>query len=129
MHRALLGAIERFFGLLVEHYAGAFPVWLMPVQAVVIPIADRHNEYAKQVLAELQQSGVRAEANLSADRMNAKIRDAQMQKTPYMLVVGDQEIESGVVNLRLRDGSKPGAMDVADLIAIIREAVAERRVL
>jgi threonyl-tRNA synthetase len=129
VHRALLGALERFFGLLVEHYAGAFPVWLMPVQAVVIPIADRHDEYARQVLDELQQAGIRAEANLSADRMNAKIRDAQMQKIPYMLVVGDKEVEAGQVNVRLRDGSKPGAMDAADLIAIVQEAVAERRVL
>jgi threonyl-tRNA synthetase len=101
----------------------------MPVQAVVIPIADRHNAYAEEVLAQLQQAGVRAEANLSADRMNAKIRDAQMQKIPYILVVGDQEIEAGQVNLRLRDGSKPGAMGVDDLVALIQEAVVERRVL
>jgi threonyl-tRNA synthetase len=129
VHRALLGAIERFFGILVEHYAGAFPVWLMPVQAVVIPIADRHNDYAEAVLAQLHAAGLRAEVNLSSDRMNAKIRDAQMQKLPYMLVVGDREAEAGQVNLRLRDGSKPGAMSVADFVDLANAAIVERRVL
>jgi threonyl-tRNA synthetase len=129
VHRALMGSIERFFGILVEHYAGAFPVWLMPVQAVVIPIADRHAEYARQVLDQLQAAGVRAEADLSAERMNAKIRKAQMQKIPYMLVIGDREQEAGQVNLRLRDGSKPGALDVADLIDQIKSADREHRVL
>jgi threonyl-tRNA synthetase len=129
VHRALLGSIERFFGIMVEHYGGAFPVWLMPVQAMVIPIADRHNAYARQVLDQLEQAGLRAEVDLSSDRMNAKIRNAQMQKIPYMLVIGDREVEDEQVNLRLRDGSKPGAMSVPDLIAMIEEAVAERRVL
>jgi threonyl-tRNA synthetase len=129
VHRALLGSIERFFGIMVEHYGGAFPVWLMPVQAMVIPIADRHNAYARQVLDQLEQAGLRAEVDLSSDRMNAKIRNAQMQKIPYMLVIGDREVEDEQVNLRLRDGSKPGAMSVPDLIATIEEAVAERRVL
>jgi threonyl-tRNA synthetase len=129
VHRALLGAIERFFGILVEYYAGAFPVWLMPVQAVVIPIADRHNDYAERVLAQLQGAGIRAEANLSAARMNAKIRDAQVHKIPYMLVIGDREAEASQVNLRLRDGTTPGAMSVEDFVALVQRAVAERRVL
>ncbi|MBN1582300.1 MAG: threonine--tRNA ligase, partial [Anaerolineae bacterium] len=129
VHRALLGSVERFYALLIEHYAGAFPVWLMPVQAVVIPIADRHNDYAQQVLAELQQAGIRAEVDLLADRMNAKIRKAQTQKIPYMLVIGDREMETKQINLRLRDGSKPGSMDVADLIVMIEQAVAEKSVL
>jgi threonyl-tRNA synthetase len=129
VHRALLGSLERFFGILVEHYAGAFPVWLMPVQAMIIPIADRHNAYADQILEQLREAGLRAEADLSADRMNAKIRNAQMQKIPYMLVIGDREMEAGQVNLRQRDGQKPGAMDVNDLIALIQRAVDERRVL
>ena len=128
VHRALLGSIERFFGILVEHYAGAFPVWLMPVQAVVIPIADRHNDYAGQVLDQLQKAGIRAEADLSADRMNAKIRNAQVHKIPYMLVIGDREMEAGQINLRLRDGSKPGAMSVDEFIALASSAVAEKRV-
>jgi len=129
VHRALLGSIERFYALLVEHYSGAFPVWLMPVQAVVIPIADRHKPYAEQVLAALLKSGIRAEADLSDDRMNAKIRNAQMQKIPYMLVIGDQEAEATQVNLRLRDGQQPGAMKVQDVIALVQQAAAERRVL
>jgi threonyl-tRNA synthetase len=121
VHRALLGSIERFFALLVEHYAGALPVWLAPVQAVVIPIADRHADYVEQVVAELSQTGVRAEANLSSDRMNAKIRDAEMQKIPYMLVIGDREVEAQQVNVRLRDGSQPGALDVAEVAGLIRQ--------
>lgn len=129
VHRALLGSLERFFGILVEHYAGAFPVWLMPVQAMVIPIADRHNEYAERVMADLKVAGIRAEVDLSADRMNAKIRSAQLEKIPYMLVIGDREMEASQVNPRLRDGQKPGAMSVPDLIDLIDQAVAERRVL
>jgi threonyl-tRNA synthetase len=129
VHRALLGSLERFFALLVEHYAGAFPVWLMPVQAVVIPIADRHNVYAQQILDKLKRAGIRAEADLSDDRMNNKIRQAQLQKIPYMLIIGDREIDAGQVNLRLRDGSKPGSMDLADVIAIVEQAVTEKSTL
>jgi threonyl-tRNA synthetase len=129
VHRALLGSLERFFALLVEHYAGAFPVWLMPVQAIVIPIADRHNAYGEQVLARLTEAGIRAEADLSTDRMNAKIRNAQMEKIPFMLVIGDREFEADQVNLRQRDGQQPGAMNVDDFIALVQRAVAERRAL
>jgi threonyl-tRNA synthetase len=129
VHRALLGSLERFFGILVEHYAGAFPVWLMPVQVKLIPIADRHNDYAVRVLDELRRAGIRAEADLSTDRMNAKIRNAQIEKIPYMLVIGDREVEADQVNLRQRDGKKPGAMGVVDLIALVQSAVAEKRVL
>jgi threonyl-tRNA synthetase len=129
VHRALLGSIERFFALLVEHYAGAFPVWLMPVQAMLIPIADRHNAYAEQVVAQLVRAGIRAKADLSSDRMGAKIRNAQMEKIPYMLVVGDRELETGEVNVRLRDESQRGAMSVNDVIDMIQSAVGERRVL
>ncbi len=128
VHRALLGSLERFFGVLTEHYAGAFPVWLMPVQAVVIPIADRHHDYARQVLAELKAAGVRAEAYLSSERMNAKIRQAQLQKIPYMLVVGDREMDAGEVNLRLRDGSKPGSMHVDALVQMVQQAVESKSV-
>ena len=129
VHRALLGSLERFFALLVEHYAGAFPVWLMPVQAMLIPIADRHNAYAEQVADQLKRAGIRAEANLSSDRMGAKIRNAQMTKIPYMLVVGDREVEAGQVNVRLRDESRRGAMSVDEVIGMIQGAVDERRVL
>ena len=129
VHRALLGSLERFFGVLVEHYGGAFPVWLSPVQVVLIPIADRHVEYAYSVAEQLRVAGLRAEVDASGERMQAKIRDAQMQKVPYMLVMGNREMEAGQVNLRMRDGNVPGAMSVDEFVALAQEAVAEKRVL
>jgi len=104
VHRALLGSLERFFGVLVEHYAGAFPVWLAPVQAVLIPIADRHMDYARQVADELRQDGLRIEVDDSNERMNRKIRAAQVSKIPYMLIVGDAEVQDSTVSVRLRSG-------------------------
>lgn len=129
VHRALLGSLERFFGVLVEHYAGAFPVWLCPVQVRLIPIADRHVEYARAVAGQLRAAGLRVEIDDSDERMQAKIRNAQMEKIPYMLVVGDKEMQAGQVNLRLRDGQVPGAMSVSDFIALAHQAVAEKRLL
>ncbi len=123
VHRTVLGSMERFIGGLIEHYAGAFPVWLAPVQAVAIPIADRHQEYAKEVVAKLRAAGLRAEANTSDGRMQAKIRDAQVQKVPYMLVMGDREAESGAVSVRLRSGEDLKSMPLEEFIAI---AVAQR---
>jgi threonyl-tRNA synthetase len=125
VHRALLGSLERFFGILVEHYAGAFPVWLAPEQARVIPIADRHVEYAKQVEAQLRKAHLRVKTDDSAARMNAKIREAQLMKVPYMLVVGDQEVEAGAVAVRLRSGKNLGALPVADFIALAQKAIEE----
>jgi threonyl-tRNA synthetase len=116
IHRALLGSMERFMGVLIEHFAGAFPVWLAPVQAVLIPIADRHIPYASQVAGELEAAGLRVQVDERGERMNAKIRDAQNQKIPYMLVVGDREQEQGMVALRLRSGENPGAMTIAALL-------------
>jgi len=129
IHRALLGSLERFFGVLVEHYGGAFPVWLSPVQVVLIPIADRHVEYARSVAERLRAGGLRVEVDDSGERMQAKIRDAQMQKVPYMLVIGDREVEAGQVNLRMRDGKVPGAMSVDDFVALAQGAVVERRLV
>jgi threonyl-tRNA synthetase len=120
VHRALLGSMERFFGVLIEHYAGAFPLWLAPVQAVVIPITDRHVEYTQNVLQQLKAAGIRAELDLSDNRMNAKIRNAQLQKVPYMLVVGDKEQEAGAVAVRLRTNANLGPMPLADLIARVQ---------
>ena len=114
IHRALLGSIERFFGVLIEHYGGAFPVWLSPVQAVIVPIADRHIEYARGVAALLKQAGLRVEVDDRSDRMNAKIRDAEKRKIPYMLVVGDREMEDNQVDIRRRSGERLGAMAVDD---------------
>lgn len=126
IHRALLGSMERFFGILIEHYAGSFPVWLSPVQAVIIPIADRHVEYAAEVLKKLKAAGLRAELDERTERMNAKIRDAQNQKIPYMLVVGDKEAETGQVALRMRAGENPGAMPLEEFLARAREEIGKR---
>ena len=109
VHRALLGAWCRFFGLLIEHYAGAFPVWLAPVQVTVIPVADRHLDYAKKIGAELKRDGIRADVDTRSERMNLKIRQAQLDKVPCMLVVGDREVENGTVSVRLRDGGQLSA--------------------
>ncbi|PKN96322.1 MAG: threonine--tRNA ligase [Chloroflexi bacterium HGW-Chloroflexi-5] len=122
VHRALLGSLERFFGVLIEHYAGAFPVWLSPVQAVLIPISDRHNDYANSVAKKLKEKGIRVTVDERSERMNAKIRDAQNQKIPYMLVVGDKEMENGQVALRMRNGENPGAID---LEAFIQQALSD----
>ena len=119
IHRALLGSLERFMGVLIEHYGGAFPTWLAPVQAVVIPIADRHVEYAKGVEGRLAGVGVRAQTDARAERMNAKIRDAQVQKVPYMLVVGNREAEAGSAAVRLRSGEDLGAMPVSEVVDLI----------
>ncbi len=126
VHRALLGSMERFFGVLIEHYAGAFPVWLAPIQAEIIPITDRHIEYAYETARRLKQAGLRAEVNDRGERMNAKIRDAQMQKIPYMLVVGDKEIEQGGVSLRLRSGENPGLLALEDFIQRARQDIENR---
>ncbi len=126
VHRALLGSLERFYGVLIEHYAGAFPVWLSPIQAVLIPIADRHNDYAKSVLSQLKAKGIRAYVDTRGERMNAKIRDAQNQKIPYMLVVGDKEMENNQVALRLRNGENPGAIALEQFIQQALEEVAAK---
>jgi threonyl-tRNA synthetase len=126
VHRALLGSMERFFGILIEHFGGAFPVWLAPVQAQLIPIADRHIEYARQVAARLKESGLRAQVDDSSDRMGNKIRKAQEQKVPYMLVVGDKEAQAGAVAVRLRSGQDLGPKPVDEVVAMIQEAVAAK---
>jgi len=126
VHRALLGSLERFFGVLIEHYAGAFPVWLAPVQAIVLPIADRHNAYATQVHDQLAGAGVRADLDVRSERVNAKIRDAQLQKIPYMLVVGDREAEAGAAAVRLRSGENLGAIPIGDIVARIASETESR---
>ena len=117
VHRAIFGSLERFFGVLIEHYAGAFPLWLAPVQAVVIPIADRHLEYARSVQAQLRDQKFRVDVDDRSERMNLKIRNAQLQKIPYMLVVGDREEEASAVSVRQREEGDLGSMSLADLAA------------
>jgi threonyl-tRNA synthetase len=126
VHRALLGSLERFFGVLIEHYGGAFPVWFAPVQVQLIPIADRHIAFADEVLARLKAAGLRVEVDDSGDRMNAKIRKAQLQKIPYMLVIGDREAETGSVSVRLRTNENLGAMDVDAFLERITGVVQRR---
>ena len=120
IHRTVLGTMERFMGVFIEHTVGALPLWLAPVQVTLIPIADRHIEYARSVLARLEQEGFRAEVADSGDRMNAKIRKAQLHKVPYMLVLGDREAEAGTVAVRLRDGQDMGSMPVEQLMDRMR---------
>jgi len=126
VHRTVLGSMERFFGCLIEHYAGAFPVWLAPVQAVVIPIADRHLDYARQVAAELKAEGLRAQADARPERMNLKIRQAQLQKIPYMLIVGDKEVASAGVSVRLRSGEDMGRQTLDAFKEMARAAIAQK---
>jgi len=127
IHRAIFGSFERFIAILIEHYAGAFPVWLAPVQAMLIPIADRHAVYCSQVKDRLTAAGLRVEIDLSVERMNAKIRNAQMQKIPYMLVVGDREQEQSAVAVRLRSGEDLKTKSIDEFIAIAKEAIATKK--
>jgi len=127
IHRTVLGSMERFLACLIEHYAGAFPVWLAPVQAVVIPIADRHLDYARQVEAELKAEGLRLQVDARPERMNSKIREAQLQKVPYMLVVGDKEADTATVAVRLRSGEDLGKRSLAEFKAMARAAIEAKR--
>ena len=126
IHRVVFGSIERFIGVITEHFAGAFPVWLSPVQARVMPITDRAADYAKQISQRLDQEGVRVDTDLRNEKIGYKIREAQMQKLPYMLVVGDKEAEAGTVSVRTRGGVDLGAMPVDDFIAKIKEEIKTR---
>ena len=127
IHSAKFGSIERFLGVLTEHYAGAFPPWLAPVQVVAIPIAERHNEYLDKVAARLRERGVRVEVDASDDRMQKKIRNAQVQKVPFMLIAGDRDVEDGAVSFRYRNGDQDNGVSVEDAIARVADAV-ERRI-
>lgn len=126
IHRALLGSLERFFGVLIEHYAGAFPLWLAPVQAAVLPISEKFQAYADTVHAELKKAGLRVAVNDAADKIGAKIREATVQKIPYMFVVGGREAETRAVSLRTRDGKDLGARPLDEAIALLRDEVQRR---
>ena len=119
IHRAPFGSMERFVGILIEHFNGAFPLWLSPVQVMMVPIADRHIEYAQVVATQLRAAGMRVEVDASSERMNKKIRGAQLQKIPYMLVVGDKEAEEGAVAVRTRDNVNRGATPLAEFITLV----------
>jgi threonyl-tRNA synthetase len=126
IHRALLGSMERFMGVLIEHFGGAFPVWLSPVQVTLIPIADRHLAYAKEGAEILNAAGLRVEVDDRGERMNAKIRDAQNQKVPYMLVIGDREVENGTVSVRLRSEENLGAMSLNEFVKHAQQDIESR---
>jgi threonyl-tRNA synthetase len=123
VHRALFGSVERFFGVLIEHYAGAFPLWLAPVQVGLVPIAERHHDYAKKVEAELKAAGLRVEVDDRNEKMNGKIRDFANQKTPYILVFGDKEEAANAVSVRTRSKGDQGSIPLADFIAKCKELV------
>ncbi len=126
IHRAPFGSMERFVGVLIEHFAGAFPVWLAPVQAVVLPIAERHAEFGAEVRKELLAAGIRVELDAASETLNKRIRQAQMKKVPYMLIAGDREVEEGQVSIRLRSGENLDALSVADAVAMMTEKVAQK---
>jgi threonyl-tRNA synthetase len=126
VHRALFGSIERFFAVLLEHYAGAFPPWLAPVQVVGIPISDTHVEYLEGIAAQMRSHGIRIEVDSSDDRMQKKIRNAQKQKVPFMLIAGDDDVAAGAVSFRYRDGTQKNGIPIADAIAEIVSAIADR---
>ena len=126
IHRALFGSIERFFGVLTEHYAGAFPPWLAPVQAIGIPVADAFTDYLADVMSQMRSAGIRTELDSSDDRMQKKVRNAQMQKVPFMVIAGEEDQAAGAVSFRYRNGEQKNAIPVADAIAEIKKIVAER---
>jgi len=125
LHRVILGAIERFLGVLIEHYAGALPVWLSPVQARLITVTDRQIPYGEEVHAKLLEAGIRVEKDFDNQKLGYKIREAQMQKIPYMLVIGDREAQEGKVAPRLRDGKNLGAVGIDEFIALVKDRCAQ----
>ena len=127
IHRALFGSIERFFGVLTEHYSGAFPPWLAPVQVTAIPVAEAFADYLASVVKEFKAAGIRIDLDASDDRMQKKIRNAQMQKVPYMLIAGEEDQQAGKVSIRYRNGEQKNSITVADAIAEIRSAIADRK--
>jgi threonyl-tRNA synthetase len=127
IHRALMGSLERFFGILIEHYAGAFPVWLAPVQASVLTIAERHGEYATRVAERLKTEGIRTGLNLDNEKIGHKIRGATIRKVPYLVIIGDKEISEGTLALRRRNGEDLGAVTQENFITMIKEDIRLRR--
>lgn len=126
VHRALLGSLERFFGVMIEHFGGAFPVWIAPEQVAIIPVAEAFNDYARSVSGRLKALDIRVSTELSDERMNAKIRSCQNRKIPYMLVVGQKEADEGTVSIRLRDGRQLPPMKVEDFISYLQEKIHTR---
>ena len=127
IHRALFGSIERFFGVLTEHYSGAFPPWLAPVQVMAIPVADTFTDYLHEVVTEMKRAGIRAEVDSSDDRMQKKVRNAQMQKIPFMVIAGEEDLKAGAVSFRYRNGDQKNGIPISDAIAEIKQIVLDRK--
>jgi threonyl-tRNA synthetase len=126
IHRALFGSIERFFGVLTEHYAGAFPPWLAPVQVRAIPVADTFVPYLEEVVAKMRKAGIRVDIDASDDRMQKKVRSAQLEKIPFMMIAGEEDQNSGAVSFRYRNGEQKNGISVDDAIAEVLAAIANR---
>jgi threonyl-tRNA synthetase len=127
IHRVILGSVERFIGVLIEHYAGAFPLWIAPIQARILTVTERNNEYAETLLKSLKEAGIRAEADLRNEKLGLKVREAQLQKIPYMLVIGDREAEQGGVTPRLKNGKNLAFMTGDEIINHLKEEERQRR--
>ncbi|MDP2973888.1 MAG: His/Gly/Thr/Pro-type tRNA ligase C-terminal domain-containing protein, partial [Candidatus Diapherotrites archaeon] len=127
LHRVIYGSMERFFGILIEHYGGAFPSWLAPVQVSLIAIADRHKEYADKVIKQMREAGLRVELDDRAETVSAKVRDAQMQKIPFILVAGDKEEKEGTVAVRERSGKVIGPVKVEKFIEQLQQEIREKK--
>jgi threonyl-tRNA synthetase len=125
IHRVIYGSIERFIGILIEHYGGAFPMWLAPVQARILPISEKHLEYARKVKQQLEEAGIRVELDERNEKIGYKIREAQMQKTPYMLIVGDKEAEENTVSVRVREKGDTGQQSIESFIEEVKELTAK----
>jgi len=129
VHRALFGSVERFFGVLIEHYAGAFPVWLSPIQVAIIPISERHADYGKKLSQQLKDAGVRVHLDDRAEKMNAKIRDLTTQKIPFLLIIGDKEAEAGTVNVRVRGQQQAeGTMPAEQFVERVKKLITEKSI-
>lgn len=126
IHRVVFGSIERFIGILTEHFAGAFPTWLAPVQVKFLPIADRHADYAREIMEKLEAKGIRCELDDRSEKTGFKIRAAQMEKVPYMIIVGDKDVEAGTVSVRSRKNGDEGATTVDEFVARIEKEIAEK---
>ena len=124
LHRVIVGSIERFIGVLIEHYAGSFPLWLSPVQAIVLNVTDNQAAYAQQAFEQLRNAGVRVELDLRNEKLGFKIREAQMAKIPYMLVIGDREMETQTVAPRFRDGKSLDPMSISDFVSLVQTEAA-----
>jgi threonyl-tRNA synthetase len=129
IHRALLGSLERFFGILIEHYAGSFPLWLAPTQVIIMSIADRHNKFADELNEYFKQNGIRTEKDFRNEKIGFKIREAEVQKVPFMLVIGDAEVESGKISVRRKGEGDLGTMTKEDLMTNLNEEINNKKSL